>query len=114
MSDKLISHKLFDKFGVRMSYVVSAYESDCFDFFAFLQPLRYKNKLYLSGVPTELGYDGLNKYLLICPPDIDLDIIDGINYRLCFGEKAFGVDHYETIYSKGEPLYLWAIIHKEG
>ena len=114
MSDKFHPHKLFDKFGVKMSYQVASSKSESFDFCGFLQPLRYKNKLYLSGEPTELGYDGLNKYLLICPPDIDLGKIDGINYRLCFGDKAYGVDHYETIYSMGQPLYLWAIIHKEG
>ena len=114
MSNKLVSHKLFDKLGVKMSCTVTAKKSESYDFYGFLQPLRYKNKLYLSGVPTELGYDGLNKYLLICPPNIDLDKIDGINYRLCFGDNAYGVDHYEIIYRGGEPLYLWAIIHKEG
>ena len=114
MANKLVPHKLFDKFGVKMSYIVASSPMDSFDFHAFLQPLRYKNKLYLSGVPTELGYDGLNKYLLICPPDINMDSIDGINHRLCFQDKAFGVDHCETVYSRGEPMYLWAIIHKEG
>ena len=97
-----------------MTYEVTAAKSETYDFYAFLQPLRYKNKLYLSGVPTELGYDGLNKYLLICPHTVDMDKIDGINYRLCFGDKAYGVDHHEIIYSMGEPFYLWAIIHKEG
>ena len=114
MANKLISHKLFEKYGVKMSYIVASSKKQSKDFFAFLQPLRYKNKLYLSGVPTELGYDGLNKYLLICPADIDLGNIDGINYRLCFGENAYGVDHYETIYASGEAIYIWAIVHKEG
>ena len=81
---------------------------------ALIEPMRYKNKLYLSGVPTELGYDGLNKYLLICPTDIDLGNIDGINYRLCFGDNAYGVDHFETVYSQNKPAYIWAIVHKEG
>ena len=114
MYNKLISKKYFDKYGIKMSYIVSDSKTQTFDFHAFLQPLRYKNKLYLSGVPTELGYDGLNKYLLICPPEINMKSIDGINYRLCFGDEAFGVDHYETVYRFGKPFYLWAIIHKEG
>ena len=114
MYNKLISKKYFEKYGIRMRYVVSGSKNKTFDFYGFLQPLRYKNKLYLSGVPTELGYDGLNKYLLICPPEIDMKSIDGINYRLCFGEEAFGVDHCETVYRQGKPFYLWAIIHKEG
>ena len=110
----IFSPGLFEKYGVKMNYVVSDSKQKSKDFFAFLQPLRYKNKLYLSGVPTELGYDGLNKYLLICPPDININSIDGINYRLCFGDSAYGVDHCETVYRLGKPFYLWAIIHKEG
>lgn len=114
MVSKIINPRIFEKYGVKMSYVVPSARDKGFNFFAFLQPLRYKNKLYLSGVPTELGYDGLNKYLLICPANINLDSIDGITHRLCFGDSAFGVDHCETVYAKGEALYLWAIIHKEG
>lgn len=111
--NKLLSNKLFDKYGVKMSYICATDEQS-FDFYGFLQPLRYKNKLYLSGVPTELGFDGLNKYLLICDPTVDMQRIDGINYRLTFGENAYGVDHHEIIYRMGEPLYMWAIIHREG
>lgn len=114
VANKIISRELFRKYGVEMSYRVAASKKESFDFYAFLQPLRYKNKLYLSGVPTELGYDGLNKYLLICSPGIEINKIDGINYRLCFGDNAYGVDHCETVYAQNEPLYLWAIIHKEG
>ena len=114
VANKFIPHKLFGKYGVKMSYVVTSSKKEGFDFPAFLQPLRYKNKLYLSGVPTELGYDGLNKYLLICSPQIDIESIDGINRRLCFRDKAFGVDHCETVYRMNEPLYIWAIVHKEG
>lgn len=114
MDTNIISPELFSRYGVKMSYINSLSKAKSFDFYAFLQPLRYKNKLYLSGVPTELGYDGLNKYLLICPTDIDIGKIDGINYRLCFGDNAYGVDHYETVYSRNEPLYIWAIVHKEG
>ena len=97
-----------------MSYVNTSDKNESFDFHAFLQPLRYKNKLYLSGVPTELGYDGLKKYLLICPCGISLEHIDGIIHRLTFAGDSFGVDHWETVHGNGQPLYLWAIIHKEG
>lgn len=114
VANKTVSPLLLRKYGVKMSYRVASSKKESFDFYGFLQPLRYKNKLYLSGVPTELGYDGLNKYLLICSPEIEIDKIDGINYRLCFGEHAYGVDHHETIYAGNEALYIWAIVHKEG
>ena len=107
------TEKYINKFGRNIKIYNSAgelvQELNC-----LIQPLRYKNKLYLSGVPTELGYDGLNKYLLICPPEINIKDIDGINCRLCLGDEAFGVDHYETVYRFGKAFYLWAIIHKEG
>lgn len=114
MLSNVINPRLFEKYGVKMSYFDSSSKDKSFDFYAFLQPLRYKNKLYLSGVPTELGYDALKKYLLICPAWVELDNIDGINYRLCFADASYGVDHCETVYGKGDALYLWAIIHKEG
>lgn len=113
MANKVLKNKLFDKYGLKMSYI-SATDRESYDFFAFLQPLRYKNKLYLSGVPTELGYDGLNKYLLICDPSIDLKSIDGINHRLGFNGSYFGVDHHEIVYKMCRPLYMWAIVHREG
>ena len=112
--NNIIYPALFSKHGVKMSYVNTSDKNKSFDFHAFLQPLRYKNKLYLSGVPTELGYDGLKKYLLICPYGISLDDIDGITHRLLFAGESFGVDHCETVHGNGSPLYIWAIIHKEG
>ena len=114
MDTNIISPVLFSRYGVKMSYINSLSKAESFDFHAFLQPLRYKNKLYLSGVPTELGYDSLKKYLLICPHNISVENIDGINHRLCFGEDSIAVDHWEIVYGSGRTLYLWAIIHKEG
>lgn len=113
MANKILKNSLFDYYGVKMTYS-SATDEETFDFYAFLQPLRYKNKLYLNGVPTELGYDGLNKYMLLCDPKVDMGSIDGINYRLCFGNKSYGVDHHEIVYRLGKPLYMWAIVHREG
>lgn len=112
-ANKCLKNKLFDKYGVKMSYI-SGGDGEKIDFYAFLQPLRYKNKIYLSGVPTELGFDGMNKYLLVCDPTVDLGRIDGISCRLTFGENTYGVDHHEVIYQREKPLYLWAIIHREG
>ena len=55
----------------------------------FIQPLRYKNKMYLYGVNTEIGYNSQGYYLYIGPPEHDLTvnedalIIDGdIKYQI--------------------------------
>ena len=41
-------------------------------FKGFIQPLRYKNKMYLYGVNTEIGYNSQGYYLYIGPPEHDL------------------------------------------
>lgn len=111
MAHNVITNKLFNKYGVR---VISTGKTDSTEFPAFLQPLRYKNKIYLSGVPTELGYDGLNKYLLIAPPEVNIELIEGEDYTLSFGEDTFSTDHCEPVYLGKKHLYYWAIVHKEG
>ncbi len=110
-SDKTIKNPLFDKYGVT---VIAFKNEDEKAFSAFLQPLRYKNKIYLSGVPTELGYDGLNKYLLLAPPEIDIKYLEGDGYTLSFGADTFSTDHCEPVYLGKKKLYYWAIVHKEG
>lgn len=39
---------------------------------AFISPLRYKNKMYLYGVNTEIGYNSQGHYLYIGHPTPDL------------------------------------------
>ena len=83
-------------------------------FKAFLQPLRYKNKMYLSGTLTEIGYDTLRKFVLICPVEIDITTVDGIETLLKFGEDDYCVDHCEKVFFKDRPLYYWAIVHQNN
>lgn len=82
-------------------------------FKALLQPLRYKNKIYLRGVATELGYDSLKKYLLISPADIDLSAVDGVSAFLYHGNNHLSIDHTETVYFGKKPCYNWSIVSKE-
>ena len=108
---KTIRNSLFDKHGVE---VYSTKGEITVSFNAFLQPLRYKNKIYLSGVPTELGYDGMNKYLLLAPPELDIGFIEGIECTIHFAGDSFSCDHCEPVYLGKKKLYYWAIVHKEG
>lgn len=111
MAHKVIKNKLFDKYGVT---VVSSNGEDSVEFTAFLQPLRYKNKIYLSGVPTELGYDGLNKYLLIAPPELDIAYLEDEDYTISWEGNTFDTDHCEPVHLGKKHLYFWAVVHKEG
>ncbi len=106
-----ITNRLFEKLGVE---IVSTNGENTTIFKGFLQPLRYKNKIYLSGVPTELGYDGLNKYLLIAPPEVGEKCLESREYTISSGEDTFSADHCEPVYLGKKILYYWAIVHKEG
>lgn len=102
---------LFKKSGVCLTIKRDGETVTSFN--AFLQPLRYKNKIYLRGVATELGYDSLKKYLLISPADIDLSVVDGTTVSLFFGEKHLSIDHTEKVYLGKNPYYTWSIVSKE-
>lgn len=102
---------LFKKSGVTIT--IKNNSEVIHSFQAFLQPLRYKNKIYLRGVATELGYDSLKKYLLISPADVDLSFVDGTEFSLYFGDTHLSIDHSEKVYFGKAPFYTWSIVSKE-
>lgn len=77
---------------------------------AFLQPLRYKNKMYLEGTYTVLGKDPNSLYLYIgsakhdvtrVPKGTRVTDVDGKQYLIQRAEKV----------CRGEaPYYFWAIL----
>lgn len=79
------------------------------DMKAFISPLRYKNKMYLYGVNTEIGYNSQGHYLYIGPPTPDLTAAEDGSYVTCGGEK-YRVDRAEKVYKGDEVFYIWAII----
>ena len=101
--------KFIEKYGQTLSIEKDGTTTP---FRGFFQPLRYKNKMYLSVITTELGYDVLTKFLLICPVTVPLETVNGLDVFLRFGEEDFSVDHCEKIYFKDEPLYYWAVVHQ--
>lgn len=76
---------------------------------AFISPLRYKNKMYLYGVNTEIGYNSQGHYLYIGPPDPDLTQAQDGEYISCMGEK-YRIDRAEKVYKGEDVFYIWAII----
>lgn len=76
---------------------------------AFISPLRYKNKMYLNGVNTEIGFNSQGHYLYIGPPDPDLTLTQNGEYVSCMGER-YRVDRAEKVYKGNNVFYIWAII----
>ncbi len=81
-------------------------------FNAFIQPLRYKNKLYQQGSFTPIGINSNNVYLYIGPADHDLTKLDKA-YRIHDSDKnTYMIDRSEKIVVKSETVYIWAVIRK--
>ena len=80
---------------------------------AFISPLRYKNKMYLEGTPTEIGVNEAGYFLFIAPPTMDLESL-GNNGYLCDDEKKYHIDRWEKIWVGDNVFYLWAILKERS
>jgi len=79
------------------------------EYHAFIQPLRYKNKLYLYGVHTEIGYNSHGHYLYLGPAQYSLQE-EGQTMKI--GDDLYRIERAETVHLAEEPLYVWAVIRR--
>lgn len=101
--------KLFRLYG-RNIYLCSldeAWKSETFS--AFLQPLRYKNKMYLNDAHIDAGISDMGYYLYIGPANHDLTALSAANRFLCDGTEKFALTRAEKVYFGNNVLYFWAI-----
>ena len=77
-------------------------------FKGFIQPLRYKNKMYLYGVNTEIGYNSQGYYLYIGPPEHDLTVNE--DALIIDGDVKYQIDRAEKIKFGEDVLYVWAVV----
>ena len=109
--NQLSFNQMFDKFGREIKLSDGdGWQSNVFH--GFIQPLRYKNKIYLDGVYTVIGFDNQGKYLYIGPPEHDLTELDTLTGLVeCDGVK-YTIDRAEKVYYSETPVYIWAIIRE--
>lgn len=79
-------------------------------FQAFIQPLRYKNKLYLEGEYTEIGIADQGSYLYMGPKNHDLTKLPYDAYIEDVDNKKYCISRAEKVYFGKDVLYIWAII----
>ena len=73
---------------------------------AFMQPLRYKNKMYIELQPSEVGRVDDGCYLYLGPADQNFVADDIIECA----QRRFVAQRVETVYLFEKPLYKWAIV----
>lgn len=81
-------------------------------FKAFIQPLRYKNKLYMLGNITPIGKNPNNVYLYIGPSSHDLTKLDRTYQIHDYQNNIYVIDRAERIIVKENVVYIWAVIRK--
>ena len=78
-----------------------------------MQPLRYKNKMYVAGTNTEIGLAEENYYLYIGPGNKDLRKM-GASVTLHTADgKSYEVQKSEKIYNGENVFYIWAVIKEK-
>lgn len=78
-------------------------------FKALIQPLRYKNKMYLDGTYTDIGKNTSGHYLYIGPPDHDISRLDETAY-LVSGDTKYIISRAERCYLGEKVTHIWAIL----
>ena len=103
--------ELFSDYGMTVRLQdINGYNGEYFK--CFIQPLRYKNKMYLDGVNTAIGFNSEGHYLYIGPPEHDLTTVQSPDTWLVFSSDKFKIDRAEKVYAGNEVFYIWAVIRK--
>jgi hypothetical protein len=99
--------KNMERFGRQVQLCLpDGWRSESFG--AFLQPLRYKNKMYLGGVNTRIGFNREGYYLYLGPPEHDLTQLPREAW-IQAGDERYTVDRAEVVYFGDERSHVWAI-----
>ena len=77
---------------------------------AFIQPLRYKTKLYMAGDVTPIGTNHNSVYLYIGPSNHDLTKLDKSHTVHDSQGNHYFIDRAEKIFIKDNVVYIWAVI----
>ena len=76
---------------------------------AFIQPLRYKNKMYLMGVRSKLGWIDQSHYLYIGPAEKDVASLTS-TARIRSQNVNFYIVKAENVHLGDNIFYNWAVI----
>ena len=80
---------------------------------AVIQPLRYKNKMYLEDKRLDLGVSDMGYYLYIGPPSHDLSELDPNNYIVRSDSHDYFITRAEKVYLGERVFYIWAVLRRK-
>ena len=105
-------NRLFENYGrrVRLTAVDENWQGEIFH--AFIQPLRYKNKMYLEDKRVPLGIGDMSYYLYLGPAEHDLTQVDTDEYMLKTDNESFYITRAEKLWFSNDVSYIWAVIKR--
>ena len=74
----------------------------------FIQPMRYKNKMYIDSQYTKLGIVDESCFLYLGPPEYPLS--EGTDTAVKVGGVAYNCVKTETVLAGTQAAYTWAIL----
>ena len=81
-------------------------------FKAYLQPIRYKTKVYLEGDYTEIGINDNEVFLFLCPSDHQIVRIADKVLVVDEFQNKYKVDKAERVLLDNKCIYTWCVIRK--
>lgn len=78
-------------------------------FNAFIQPVRYKNRMYLQDINTVVGLDSKDYFLYIGPYDREIDQTNR-NMVIESNSKKYNVVKSQPVHFDDQVVYVWAVI----
>ena len=76
---------------------------------AVIQPMRYKNKLYLDMTWGELGFKDTECFLYLGPPEADFTSLESETF-IKTNDRAYCVSRADRITVGGDIVYIWAVL----
>lgn len=98
----------FKRYGESVFITDKGWTSEVFS--AFIQPLTYKNKMYMSGNYNEIGHYHENYCLYIGPPEVLLEKLSDKAMLTAADGRKYRIIRAERISVSGRPYYVWAVI----
>lgn len=111
ISDKI--GKMLERLGEDVTVVVNSNRTKCK---AVIEPMRYKNKLYMDIGSTVMGLNDTECFLYIGPADPDFTGKE-LSTAIFSADRAYNVSRADRISMGGTCLYIWAVLTpriKEG
>ncbi|MBE6835892.1 MAG: hypothetical protein E7515_06560 [Ruminococcaceae bacterium] len=104
--------KIFELFGrrIRIKKNDESWQSE--NFYAFVSPLRYKNKMYLEDKRVPIGIGDMSYYLYLGPAEHDLTVLNEDEYMLFTDSESFFITRAERIYVSDSVSYIWAVLKR--